>query len=76
MRDRESGDDRDFFISYTQIDRAWAEWLAWELEAAGYTTVLQAWDMPPTVGVCPRDGASSPSDSTHHPAVVSRIPSL
>jgi tetratricopeptide (TPR) repeat protein len=38
---------RDFFISYTQADRAWAEWLAWELEAAGYTTRLQAWDMPP-----------------------------
>jgi tetratricopeptide (TPR) repeat protein len=35
---------RDFFVSYTQADRAWAEWLAWELEAAGYTTVLQAWD--------------------------------
>jgi tetratricopeptide (TPR) repeat protein len=38
---------RDFFVSYTQADRAWAEWLAWELEAAGYTTLLQAWDMPP-----------------------------
>jgi tetratricopeptide (TPR) repeat protein len=37
---------RDFFISYTQADRGWAEWLAWELEAAGYTTLLQAWDMP------------------------------
>jgi hypothetical protein len=37
---------RDFFVSYTQPDRAWAEWLAWELEAAGYTTLLQAWDMP------------------------------
>jgi hypothetical protein len=37
---------RDFFVSYTQADRAWAEWIAWELEAAGYTTVLQAWDMP------------------------------
>jgi hypothetical protein len=37
---------RDFFVSYTQADRAWAEWLAWELEAAGYTTQLQAWDMP------------------------------
>ena len=36
----------DFFVSYTQADRAWAEWLAWELEAVGYTTVLQAWDMP------------------------------
>ena len=41
------GADRDFFISYTQADRAWAEWLAWELEAAGYSTMLQAWDMPP-----------------------------
>jgi tetratricopeptide (TPR) repeat protein len=37
---------QDFFVSYTQADRAWAEWIAWELEAAGYTTVLQAWDMP------------------------------
>jgi hypothetical protein len=38
--------ERDFFISYTAADKAWAEWLGWELEAAGYTTVLQAWDMP------------------------------
>jgi tetratricopeptide (TPR) repeat protein len=40
-------EQRDFFVSYTQADRAWAEWLAWELNAAGYTTVFQAWDMPP-----------------------------
>ena len=33
-----------FFISYTRDDRAWAEWIAWQLEVAGYTTVLQAWD--------------------------------
>ena len=39
-------EQRDFFVSYTQADRAWAEWLAWELEAAGHTTLLQAWDMP------------------------------
>jgi tetratricopeptide (TPR) repeat protein len=37
----------DFFVSYTSADRAWAEWIAWELEAAGYTVVLQAWHMPP-----------------------------
>jgi predicted NBD/HSP70 family sugar kinase len=43
----EAGEIRDFFISYTQADSAWAEWLAWELEAAGYTTLLQAWDIPP-----------------------------
>jgi hypothetical protein len=37
----------DFFISYTGVDRSWAEWIAWQLEAAGYTTVLQAWDFRP-----------------------------
>jgi CHAT domain/TIR domain len=35
---------RDFFISYTTVDRAWAEWIAWQLEAAGYSTLVQAWD--------------------------------
>lgn len=35
---------RTFFISYTSTDRKWAEWIAWELENAGYTTTLQAWD--------------------------------
>jgi tetratricopeptide (TPR) repeat protein len=34
----------DFFVSYTSADRAWAEWIAWQLEAEGYTTVVQAWD--------------------------------
>jgi hypothetical protein len=42
----EPDQNRDFFVSYTQADRAWAEWLAWELEAAGYSTLLQVWDMP------------------------------
>ncbi|MEA3325073.1 MAG: toll/interleukin-1 receptor domain-containing protein [Euryarchaeota archaeon] len=37
----------DFFISYTNADRAWAEWIAWELEENRYTTVLQAWDFRP-----------------------------
>jgi hypothetical protein len=38
---------RTFFISYTAVDRQWAEWIAWELEEAGYTTILQAWDFTP-----------------------------
>jgi TIR domain-containing protein len=38
---------RTFFISYTAVDRQWAEWIAWELEEAGYTTILQAWDFAP-----------------------------
>src|ERR687884_2012487 len=38
---------KDFFISYNRADRAWAEWIAWQLEEAGYTTVIQAWDFRP-----------------------------
>lgn len=37
----------DFFVSYTQADRAWAEWIAWTLEAAGFTVTIQAWDFAP-----------------------------
>ena len=35
---------KDFFISYNKADRSWAEWIAWQLEEEGYTTVIQAWD--------------------------------
>jgi len=38
---------KDFLISYTTADQAWAEWIAWHLEEAGYSTVLQAWDFLP-----------------------------
>jgi hypothetical protein len=34
----------DFFISYNHNDEGWAVWLAWLLEAAGYVTIVQAWD--------------------------------
>ena len=37
----------DFFISYNKADRSWAEWIAWQLEGAGYKTVIQAWDFRP-----------------------------
>jgi hypothetical protein len=37
----------DFFVSYTGADRAWAEWIAWQLEAEGYEVVVQAWDFTP-----------------------------
>jgi hypothetical protein len=36
-----------FFISYTRNDLAWAEWIAFQLEAAGCKTILQAWDFRP-----------------------------
>jgi hypothetical protein len=38
---------RDFFISYASADQTWAEWIADQLEAVHYTTVLQAWDFRP-----------------------------
>lgn len=34
----------DFFISYNSDDVAWAEWIAWQLESAGYSVIVQAWD--------------------------------
>jgi hypothetical protein len=31
---------KDFFINYTSKDQTWAEWIAWHLEEADYSTVL------------------------------------
>ncbi len=38
---------KDFFISYNGNDNAWAEWIAWQLEQAGFSVVIQAWDFRP-----------------------------
>jgi len=35
------------FVSYSTADEHWATWMAWELEAAGYRAMLQAWDFVP-----------------------------
>ena len=47
-RDRERGagspERVDFFVSYTSADRPWAEWVAWVLEEAGHSVLVQAWD--------------------------------
>lgn len=37
----------DFFVSYASPDRDRAEWVARQLEEAGHTTVVQAWDFRP-----------------------------
>jgi len=37
----------DFFMSYTGKDSRWAEWIAMQLEEAGYRTIIQAWDFLP-----------------------------
>src|SRR5205085_11394024 len=38
---------KHFFISYNKTDRTLAEWTAWQLEEARYTTIIQAWDFRP-----------------------------
>jgi hypothetical protein len=41
-------DNTDFFVSYTSVDAAWAEWIAWTLEKDGsYKVCIQAWDFVP-----------------------------
>ena len=37
----------EFFVSYTQADQAWAEWIAWVLEEDGHKVLVQAWDFVP-----------------------------
>ena len=39
-----SGERSDFFISHAGADRAWAEWVAWQLTEAGYAVELDVWD--------------------------------
>lgn len=38
------GDLVDLFVSHAGADRAWAEWVAWQLMDAGYTVELDVWD--------------------------------
>ena len=40
------GERIDFFVSHAGADRAWAEWVAWQLTEAGYTVELDVWDWP------------------------------
>jgi hypothetical protein len=42
-----AADGKVIFISFHKEDRAWATWLAWELEEHGYTVVFQDWDFRP-----------------------------
>src|ERR1035438_1298615 len=34
----------DLFVSHAGADRAWAEWVAWQLTDASYTVELDVWD--------------------------------
>jgi hypothetical protein len=37
----------DFFVSHAGRDTGWAEWLAWQLQQAGFTVELDVWDWAP-----------------------------
>jgi hypothetical protein len=37
----------EFFVSYTQADRSWAEWISWVIEEDGHRVLVQAWDFGP-----------------------------
>lgn len=37
----------DFFVSHADADTQWAEWIAAELESAGYGVIVKAWDFRP-----------------------------
>ena len=60
----------DFFVSYTGKDKAWAEWIAWQLEHAGYRTLIQAWDFK-SGGVFPGDMHRALQQSARVLAVLS-----
>jgi len=42
--DAHVSDGADVFVSYAGVDRAWAEWISWQLEGGGHRVVLRAWD--------------------------------
>ena len=42
-------DMRDIFVSYTQADKDWAEWIAWTLKKQGYSVHLQSWASLPGI---------------------------
>ncbi|MCL9798251.1 TIR domain-containing protein, partial [Frankia sp. AgKG'84/4] len=42
-----AAEEWDFLLSYTALDDDWAEWLAWQLESAGYRVLIRAWDCVP-----------------------------
>src|SRR4051812_20795648 len=53
-----SGRGVDFFISHAGRDTGWAEWLAWQLQEAGYTVELDVWDWAPGEDFVARMGAA------------------
>jgi hypothetical protein len=64
------GSGWDFFISYTEADRAWAEWIAWALEEDEHHILVRAWDSGPGSDRV-RDLRAGTRDATRTIAVLS-----
>ncbi|MBY5533622.1 toll/interleukin-1 receptor domain-containing protein [Rhizobium leguminosarum] len=54
----------DFFISYNATDRTWAEWIAYVIEDAGYTVLIQEWDFRPGMNFVLKMQEAAASDRT------------
>lgn len=61
----------DYFVSYTGVDEAWARWIVWVLEDAGYTTFSQLLDIDPARNFAIAMDAATRS-ARHTIAVLSR----
>jgi TIR domain len=55
---------KNFFISYAAHDGRWAEWIAWQLEEAGYSVEIQAWDFGTGNWVLRMNAAMSETERT------------
>ena len=65
FRPQEATPTKEFFISYTHSDEAWAEWIAWQLEEHGHAVDIQLWDFQPgTNFVAEMDRAVSQCERT------------
>ena len=64
----------DFFVSYTSVDRPWAEWITWQLEAGGYQLVMQSWDIIAGRGLGPPDAAGHVDRRACRSSAVARLP--
>lgn len=57
---------KDFFISYNSADKSWAEWIAWQLEEAGYETILTGLGFQAGAQFCAPDGSSFAGGRADH----------
>lgn len=65
LSDTHDNGNKTIFISYNHADQQWAVWIAWLLEEAGYTVIVQVWDFSAGSNfVLEMDRATKQSDQT------------